>query len=133
MQLAQLTKATILDQSTQQQIAVMYNPEQFTLEEGNNFAEVAIPGLPTPPLQYVRGKARVLGMELFFDTYEQAADVRQYSDQVVRLLDQDPQTLAPRSWCSRWACSPFSASWWRSTSGSRCSCATARRCEPPSP
>ncbi|HKI33538.1 MAG TPA: hypothetical protein VKA46_16910 [Gemmataceae bacterium] len=95
MQLAQLTKATILDQSTQQQIAVMYNPEQFTLEEGNNFAEVAIPGLPTPPLQYVRGKARVLGMELFFDTYEQAADVRQYSDQVVRLLDQDPQTLAP--------------------------------------
>ena len=95
MQPAQLTKATILDESTRQQIAVMYNPEQFTLDEGNNFAEVAIPGLPVPPVQYVRGKARVLSLELFFDTYEQGADVRQYSDQVVGLLAQDPQTQAP--------------------------------------
>jgi Contractile injection system tube protein/LysM domain len=95
MQLAQLTKATILNQSTQQQIVVMYNPEQFTLEEGNNFVEVAIPGLPTPPVQYIRGKARILSMELFFDTYELAVDVRQYSDQVVQLLEQDPQTQAP--------------------------------------
>jgi hypothetical protein len=95
MQPAQLTKATILDESNQQQIAVMYNPEQFTLDEGNNFAEVAIPGLPVPPVQYVRGKARVLSLELFFDTYEQGGDVRQFSGQVVGLLAQDPQTQAP--------------------------------------
>ena len=92
---AQLVKATILNQSTRQQIAVMYNPEQFTLDEGNNFAEVAIPGLAAPPVQYVRGKARTLGMDLFFDTYERGIDVREFSDKVVRLLDQDPKTHAP--------------------------------------
>ena len=35
---------------------VMYNPEELKLEQGNNFAEVGIPGLNAPPVQYVRGQ-----------------------------------------------------------------------------
>ena len=57
----------------------MYNPEELKLEQGNNFAEVGIPGLNAPPLQYVRGKARALTMELFFDTYETGEDVRTHT------------------------------------------------------
>ena len=34
-------------------------------------------------------------MDLFFDTYEQGLDVRQYTNQVVSLLDTLPQTKAP--------------------------------------
>jgi hypothetical protein len=113
----QLSKATIVNLSTLDHIVVMYNPEQFSLDQGNNFAEIAIPGLNKPPLQYVRGRARTLSMELFFDTYSPElqpgqfnpgqVDVRQFSDQVVRLLDQDPQTLAPPVLAFTWGTFSF--------------------------
>ncbi len=73
----------------------MYNPEEFKLEQGNNFAEVGIPGLNAPPIQYVRGKSRTLSMDLFFDTYESHQDVRLYTGQIVNLLNTLPQTNAP--------------------------------------
>jgi nucleoid-associated protein YgaU len=102
-----LVKALIINTTTDEEFPVMYNPEEFKLEQGNTFAEVGIPGLNTPPVQYVRGKARALTMELFFDTYEAKAknekdelvpadvDVRDYTGPIVRLLDKLPQTQAP--------------------------------------
>ena len=95
MQLAQLSKAVIQNTITGERISVMYNPEEFKVEQGNSFAEVGIPGLNTPPLQYVRGKARTLSMDLFFDTYEVKEDVRRHSGRLVKLLDKLPQTKAP--------------------------------------
>jgi Contractile injection system tube protein/LysM domain len=91
----ELVKAVLIDTSTGVGHPVMYNPEEYKLEQGNTFAEVGVPGLGTPPLQYVRGKARTLSMELFFDTYETGEDVRTRSGPVIGLLDQDPQTHAP--------------------------------------
>lgn len=90
-----VAKATILNTVTNERIPVMYNPEEFKLDQGNNFAEVGIPGLDAPPIQYVRGKARTLTMDLFFDTYEVGEDVRIHTGRVVRLLDKLPQTQAP--------------------------------------
>lgn len=95
MNLNQLAKAMVVDTETNEQIAVMYNPEQFTLDQGNSFAEVEIPGLNAPPIQYVRGKARTLSMELFFDTYERGTDVRQFTDRISALLDKSPGRHAP--------------------------------------
>ncbi|MGV9385757.1 CIS tube protein [Nonomuraea sp. NPDC003707] len=91
----ELAKALIIDTITGTGHAVMYNPEELQLEQGNVFAEVGIPGLDAPPLQYVRGKARALTMELFFDTYETGEDVREHTAPIVRLLDRDPRTQAP--------------------------------------
>jgi len=97
MDLAQLAKAFIVNTHTGERIPVMYNPEEYRLEQGNNFAEVGIPGLDAPPIQYVRGKARTLSMDLFFDTFEKQPheDVRRYSGRVVALLDRLSQTGAP--------------------------------------
>jgi hypothetical protein len=93
--LDQLAKAVIINTISGERISVMYNPEEYKLEQGNTFAEVGIPGLATPPVQYVRGRARALSMDLFFDTYEQSTDVRTYSGQIVQLLEPLPQTHAP--------------------------------------
>lgn len=95
MDLASLSKATIVNTVTAERLSVMYNPEEFRLEQGNTFAEVGIPGLEAPPLQYVRGKLRSLSMDLFWDTYEQQRDVRSFSDQIVSLLNKHPRTMAP--------------------------------------
>lgn len=95
MDLELLAKATIHIVGTDISIPVMYNPEEYQLEQGNTFAEIGIPGRDAPPIQYVRGRARTLSMELFFDTYEVRRDVRTHTDRIVGLLDTRPDTLAP--------------------------------------
>ena len=57
-----------------------FNPKEFTVEKSNQFAEVNIPGLSSSVLQFVRGNNRTISLELFFDTYEEKKDVRQYTD-----------------------------------------------------
>jgi nucleoid-associated protein YgaU len=95
MELPRLTRALILNTATSERLQVMYNPEELRLEQGNSFAEVGIPGLDAPPVQYVRGKARTLSMDLFFDSYELDEDVRKYTGPFVKLLDKDPLSKAP--------------------------------------
>ncbi|MEO0974022.1 MAG: hypothetical protein AAFX85_13095 [Pseudomonadota bacterium] len=48
-------------------IEVQFNPTEFTLAKGANYADVNIPGLDAPILQFVRGDAETLDLELFFD------------------------------------------------------------------
>jgi LysM repeat protein len=91
----ELAKALIVDTTTGTGFPVMYNPEEFKLAQGNTFAEIGIPGLNASPVQYVRGKARTLSMDLFFDTYETGTDVRTHTAAIVGLLDKSPRTQAP--------------------------------------
>lgn len=93
--LGHLQKAEIVNTHTRERFKVMYNPEEYSLEEGNTFSEVPIPGLHTPPIQYVRGNLRSLKMELFFDTFEKKEDVRKYVGKIVSLLKSMPDTHAP--------------------------------------
>jgi len=92
---AQLAKALIVDTRNGEPTPVMYNPDEYRIEQGNELAEIGIPGLAAPPVQYVRGRGRTLTMELFFDTYEQQEDVRTYTRRLVRLLDPAQRTFAP--------------------------------------
>jgi hypothetical protein len=48
-------------------IDVKFNPSEYTLTRNMNYAEVQIPGLATPLLQFVRGEAQTLALELFLD------------------------------------------------------------------
>lgn len=90
-----LEKATITNLQTNDRVSVMFNPEEYSLDLGNAFAEIAIPGLRTPPIQYVRGNIRNLKMELFFDTFEKKSDVRNEIRKISSLLEKDKKTQAP--------------------------------------
>jgi nucleoid-associated protein YgaU len=77
-------------------IDVRFNPTQYSLDHGNTIAEIGVPGLSAPILQYVRGNTRTLSMELLFDTYEERADVRKkYTDKIYKLLEIERSTHAP--------------------------------------
>lgn len=76
-------------------IEVLFNPTQYKISKSNQFAEVGVPGLAAPLLQFGRGNAGVLSMQLFFDTYEQRVDVRTYTGKVMELLDLDHDLHAP--------------------------------------
>jgi hypothetical protein len=90
-----LEKAQVLIEHTGEKFDVMFNPAEYTLNKDNNFASQTIPGLSSPLLQFVNGNLRTLEMELFFDTYEARRDVREETQQVVRLLDIDSDLHAP--------------------------------------
>lgn len=86
------------------EVHFLFNPKEFSVEKSNQFAEVNVPGLSSPILQFVRGNARTISMELFFDTYEKGEDVREYTDKITGweetgkkkgLMDIDSELHAP--------------------------------------
>jgi hypothetical protein len=48
-------------------VEAQFNPTEMSITRGANYAEVAVPGLRQPLLQFVRGETQVLTAELFFD------------------------------------------------------------------
>lgn len=82
-------------------IPVQFNPPEYTIAKAAQIAEIAIPGIDGPILQFVRGQTRTLALELFFDTTRQGsseskvADVRLLTDPVAALGRIQPKTHAP--------------------------------------
>ena len=93
----ELEKATISYKvkGKEESMEVLFNPTEYRLNKANQFAEVAIPGLAAPPLQFVRGNARTLSMQLFFDTYEKGSDVREHTNKIIKLLEINEELHAP--------------------------------------
>ena len=90
-----LTKALIIDVDAEETIPVMFNPPEYQLQKTNQFAEIGIPGLGSSLLQFVRGSAQTLTMELFFDTTDLGVDVRDFTGSVMALTDVNSDTHAP--------------------------------------
>lgn len=77
-------------------IPLRFNPTEYQLQKGNNFAEIPIPGLESPPIQFVRGAAEKLSAELLVDTSDTLEDVRlKYVDGLRSLMDLDSELHAP--------------------------------------
>jgi LysM repeat protein len=106
-----LEKAKIKNLFSGEEFQVLFNPEEYTLHQDNNFASQTIPGLSSPLLQFVNGNLRTLEMELFFDTYlplttvsKAPRDVREETQKVVNLMQIHSELHAPPvlevSWAS---------------------------------
>lgn len=84
-------------------ILVMFNPEEYTVNKDNNFAQMAVPGLSGPLIQFVNGNMQTLEMELFLDVYEQGGDVRDEANRIAGFLKIAPETHAPPVLLFTWA------------------------------
>jgi hypothetical protein len=81
-------------------VEVQFNPTEFTLEKGVQIADINIPGLDSPLLQFVRGQAEKMSVDLFFDTTETgtgdgATSVTTLTDQIYSLVKVEPGGHAP--------------------------------------
>lgn len=77
---------------------VCFNPTEYSLSKKTHFAEAGIPGLDSPILQFSRGEARTLSLELLLDTvtYGQGGDVRtEYTAKLQKFLMVDGELHAP--------------------------------------
>ncbi|SRR5258705_6584692 len=73
-----------------------FNPTEYQIQKGNNFAEIPIPGLESPPIQFVRGNAEKLTVELLADTSDTLKDVREvYVNKLRGLLRIRSESHAP--------------------------------------
>ena len=94
-----MEKLTILPENSGP-FQALFNPERYTVSKSVQLAEVAIPGLDAPVVQYVRGQDEKISMELFFDTtdlgmVDPVVDVRLLTSQVYKLLKVDSNLHAP--------------------------------------
>jgi nucleoid-associated protein YgaU len=83
-----------------EKIEVQFNPTDLNFSKTAQFAEIAIPGLDSPVIQYVRGGTQTLTIELFFDTTDEgmgdgAKSVTELTHKIYRLVKQDSETHAP--------------------------------------
>jgi hypothetical protein len=82
-------------------IDVLFNPGEYTLNKGAQFAEVPIPGLDSPILQFIRGQAETLSVDLFFDstddggTGDKAKPVTARTDPFYQLIKIERESHAP--------------------------------------
>jgi hypothetical protein len=85
-------------------LEVLFNPTEYSIDRETTFAEVAIPGLDAPVLQYVRGNGDKMTFELFLDVTDTMQDGKVVTQQSVRelfvrpleqLLLQHPKLHAP--------------------------------------
>lgn len=90
-------------------IKVLFNPNEYSIEESNQFQSTAVPGLSAPILQFVNGNGQTLTMELFFDSYEKREDVRNYTGSITALLNIDRKLHAPRTCKFIWGKLEFKA------------------------
>src|SRR6202171_1654106 len=98
--------ANLTNLDTGTQVEVLFNPNEYSLNKDNNYAQASIPGLSSPLLQFVHGNLRTLDMELQFDSFEEhkhgsrtvtpaQADMRKLTEPVVSLMAINPKTHAP--------------------------------------
>jgi hypothetical protein len=77
-------------------IPFRFNPTEYQLQKANNFAEIGIPGLESPPIQFVRGSAEKLTAELLVDTSDTLEDVRErYVNKLRDLMNINIELHAP--------------------------------------
>ncbi len=80
---------------------VLFNPTEYTLAKSAQFAEVPVPGLDSPLLQFVRGQTETLTVDLFFDTSDaggtgaEAESVTAKTDPFYQLIKIEAESHAP--------------------------------------
>jgi hypothetical protein len=86
----------VIADERQRRIPLRFNPTDYKLSKSNTFAEITIPGLETPPLQYVRGGSETLTVQALVDTSDTLDNVRSsYVDAVRNLMRPDSREHAP--------------------------------------
>jgi hypothetical protein len=100
-------KLTIWPEDGSKPIVAAYNPEKYSVNKGVQYAEIGIPGLDEPVLQFIRGQNEKVTLDLFFDTTEvgmtgSVTDVRTLTSAVYGLLKVNTSTHAPLRFSITW-------------------------------
>ena len=92
---AEIQVLNIDGRSIKERVQVLFNPSEYTLSKSNEFANINAAGQSSPLLQFTRGGLQTMTMDLFFDSYEEGRDVRDYTSKITDLMNIDSELHAP--------------------------------------
>lgn len=92
-----LEKAYITNLETNERVPCLFNPTEYTFSKSNQWESVSVLGDNVPLPKFVGGGATTLRMNLFFDTYETGQDVRNHTEQLLKLMYVDPRLRSEKS------------------------------------
>lgn len=85
-----------IDDPKKRDIPLRFNPTSYQLQKANEFSQIAVPGLETPPIQYIRGGAETLNFDALLDTSDTQKNVREeYVDRIANLMRINSELHAP--------------------------------------
>ncbi len=92
-----LVKAKIVNASVDppQSIDVLFNPTDYGINRGANYTEMQVPGLRTPILQFIRGEAQTIDLELFLDGTNKRKPIEDDLDKLRLFVNIDGKLHAP--------------------------------------
>jgi hypothetical protein len=92
-----LAKANLWNVSVNPPVAteVMFNPTDYGIDRGASYAELDVPGLETPILQFVRGEAQTLTLSLFLDGSDARRPVKGALTELRKFICIDGNLHAP--------------------------------------
>lgn len=76
-------------------VPVMFNPSELTVTTNILYPETPVPGLQTPLLQFVRGEAKTLEVELFLDKTNSGESLKDDLDKLRKYVVIDSGLHAP--------------------------------------
>jgi hypothetical protein len=88
-------------------VDVLFNPTEYGVDRGASYAELQVPGLPTPILQFVRGDTQTLSLELFLDRTSERQTVEEDLARLRKFVQIDSRLHAPPVCRFRWGREPF--------------------------
>jgi nucleoid-associated protein YgaU len=85
------------------EIELRFNPTSYVITKANEYSAIAIPGLQTPPIQFVRGGDEKLTVDVLLDTTATQEDVRErYVNPIRDLMKINADLHAPPIVCFVW-------------------------------
>ena len=79
--------ATIVNLGTDEKIGCMFRPKEYSLTKTNTWTKKDVKEGNVPKYDFGGGQPFKLTMELFFDTYEKAQDVRNHTNKIWKLME----------------------------------------------
>lgn len=78
-----------------QEITVMFNPTEYTIKTNMSYADIQVPGLRVPLVQFVRGDSKILSTELYLDNTNSGESLKQNLDALRAFVTIDEELHAP--------------------------------------
>lgn len=85
-----LEKAYLLHEDGSTKINCLFNPESISVSRSNSWQGPQQPGKSVPQLGYKGAQSATMSLNLVFDTTDVGTTVTSYTDQVMKLMDIDP-------------------------------------------
>lgn len=92
-----LVNATLtnISKDAQASVKVMFNPTEYSITTNMSYADISVPGLRVPLVQFVRGDSKTLSVELYLDSTDTGESLKTQLDELRSFVTIDQDLHAP--------------------------------------